>query len=533
VRKWYQRAHYVSARRRRELACSQTGSHALNASRSPACDTEGNDGFDGCDAQVLMTGTVPEFEGAAFQEIQGDDRTGLDIVAKMHMELLDYGPMAGLGRRFIREICYRTHMRDELLRVVVATVGGRPAGFVAYTPYSTTFHRSGLRRHFFRAAIETLIAVLSHPLRLWKLGRAIRVLRSRRGEIGRFDDYMGEVVCVAVRPEYLSRQATRQLGARVSETLIVTAVDFLRRCGIERMRMIVDADNRPVLMLYHQLGARFSQYEVGGEPVVEVVFDLSSGNLGRDPGVPAVWSDPVPPPVGGSSWRDYWESIGERRKVFDAEARHYVRRLIAAVAPDRRSRVLDFGCGFGYAARHLAPHVGEVALWDASMSVRRRARLRTAALSNVAYIDLSAAETDPAHAFDLIMVHSVVQYMELSELQSWLVRWRRMLAPGGRLVISDLIQPRTSLVQDLLGYMRFSLANGYFLEAMGQGLREIPGYSRARLNRPLLALTVDHLDALARATGWNAEFLSANLSHRRNRKSAVLTPSSVDPTDLT
>lgn len=469
-----------------------------------------------------MTASVREIDGAAFHEILSDDREGLDVVAELHMELLDYGPMAGLGKRFVREMCYQAHMHDELLRVVVAKVDGRPAGFIAYTPYSTTFHRSGLKRHLVRAGIETLIAIISRPRRLWKLWRALRVVRSRRDENERFDDSMGEVVCVAVRPEYLGRQVTRQLGARISETLILTAVDFLRRCGIKRMRMIVDADNRAVQMLYHLLGARFMQYELGGEPVVEVMFDLSDGRLGRDPNIPAIWSSAVSSSSNRHSWRDYWESVGDRGNVFDAEARHYVRELVTAVAPDPQSRVLDFGCGFGYAARYLASQVGEVALWDASMSVRHRARLRTAHLSNVAYIDLSAAGCDPANAFDLILVHSVVQYMDLSELLAWLARWQRMLAPGGRLVISDMVQTQTSVAQDLLGYLSFSIANGFFLEAMEQGLREILGYSLARSDKPLLVVTASHLDTIARAAGWNIAFLAKNLSHRRNRLSAVL-----------
>ena len=65
------------------------------------------------------------------REIDPGDRQGLEQIATLHMELLDYGPMAGLGKRFVREICYQAHMQDEMLRVVLAEVNGEPAGFVA------------------------------------------------------------------------------------------------------------------------------------------------------------------------------------------------------------------------------------------------------------------------------------------------------------------------------------------------------------------------------------------------------------------
>lgn len=471
-----------------------------------------------------MIGATRNNAQVGFQEIGADDRAGLDMVAELHMALLGYGPMAGLGGRFVREICYRAHMKDELLRVVVATVDGRAAGFVAYTPYSASFHRSGLGRHFMRAGMETAGAILSRPARLLKLARALKVLRSRRTENERIDDSMGEVVCVAVRPEYLKASVAKASGVRLSEALISHAADYLRRCGINRMRMLVDADNRPVLMLYHLLGAQFAQYELGGEPVVEVEFDLSDARFGQGPAVPEGWSAAGTRMVAEGSWSAYWESVGERRKLFEAEAFDYVSRLIAALAPGAQSRILDFGCGFGYAARFLAPKVGSVTLWDASVNVRHRAQLRTAHLSNVRYADLTTDVLDPRGEFDLITVHSVIQYMSDAELRAWIARWRQMLASGGRLVLSDLIQPRSSVLRELISYLAFSMANGFLRVALLQGIREIGGYARVRSNKPLLQITPDCLRTLASEVGLKVEILPSNLSYRRSRVSAVLRP---------
>ena len=47
------------------------------------------------------------------------------------------------------------------------------------------------------------------------------------------------------------------------------------------MRMLVQAENKAVLLLYHLLGARFEPYELGGEPQVQVWFELGEDGLKR------------------------------------------------------------------------------------------------------------------------------------------------------------------------------------------------------------------------------------------------------------
>lgn len=453
----------------------------------------------------------------------GDDRD-LDLIASLHMELLGYGPMAGLGRRFVRQICYGIHMRDELLRVVIATVDGQPAGIVAYTPFSATFHRGGLRGHFLEAGLEAMLAVMSRPARALKLVRALRVLGARRTERTRIDQSVGEVVCIAVRPQYLKSGFTRAFGSRLSEFLVVMAANYLRRCGNRRMRMLVDAENRPVLMLYHLLGARFAPYDLGGEPMVEVEFELTGDRLTADPAIPDAWSGEARPGDSATSWGSYWESVGECRNVFESEARDFVTRLGEVVALHGGTKVLDFGCGFGYAARLLAPQVSTVTIWDGSANVRSRARLRTAHLSNIVYADLAASDSDPRAAFDLITVHSVVQYMNQAEFSEWLARWRKMLTPSGCLVISDLIQAQTSSWREMLRYIQFSSVNGFLWTALMQGVREIGNYSRARSSRPLLEVTPELLVRLSIKHKWTLEILTANLSYRQDRITAVLRP---------
>lgn len=454
--------------------------------------------------------------------ISPEDDAGLATVARLHMELLGFGPLAGLGEYAVREIGYRVNMADDgLLKVALYEVDGQPAGFVAYTHHSISFHRSSLRRHWRRVAVVLALAVLREPWRVPRLLRVARVIVSRRGEVRLGADPLGEVVAIAVRREYLAPAFVRRTGIRIPEELIAHAMAYLRRAGVREMRMLVDAFNKAALLMYHRLGARMEPYRQGGEPMVHVWFALDAAA----PAAPQCWS---PHPGRGSAgpapegWRGYWESISHAR-TFRIEAADYVARLQRAVALERHWRVLDFGCGFGYVADLLATKVARLGVWDASATMRARARLNLAAHDNVEFLDLSdRARLHEAGAFDLILVHSVIQYMERQELAAWLAGWGALLAARrGRLVVSDVIVPGSDLMQDIAALIRFSARRGSLRGVLLDGARELSRYRSVRERHPLLVLTRPEIEGLARTAGLAVAFLPENLSFRPGRLTAV------------
>lgn len=473
-----------------------------------------------------MTAMPQAVTSWTLREVAADDTRGLDRIADLHMELLGFGPMAGLGRRFVRDICYAAHMEDGLLRVALVEVEGEPAGFVAYTSRSIGFHRSGLKQHWFRAGVGVALSLLRDPRRVVKLVRALKVLMSRRGETVLGEDPLGEVVCVAARKQYLTSAFVKRSGLRLSQTLIGYAQGRLTHAGTGKMRMIVDADNKPVLMLYHLMGAHFEPYEQGGEPQVHVWFDLAAPTPGD--ALPECWNAPPPSSRTAaipSTWNEYWEGMEDRQAVFRIEAADYARRVRESLRPQATTRVLDFGCGFGHTARELSPFVGSVAVWDGSSRVRQQAAMRLRDLANIEYLDLrDPGQPTVTSAYDVILVHSVVQYMSEAEFKQWLARWLRMLKPGGRLVLSDLIGPDASgLKGEVATYLKFAARNGFFWNALMAGLREVGSYAKARESRPLLTMAPPTLTQWAADAGWAVEWLPHNLSYRDSRRTAVLT----------
>ena len=205
------------------------------------------------------------------------------------------------------------------------------------------------------------------------------------------------------------------------------------------------------------------------------------------------------------------------------EAERYVATLTSALPLDSRARVLEFGCGYGFAAQALAPRVGEVSLWEPAASKEQVARTNLAGCPNARFLDLSNPQALPHDlAVDLILVNSVVQYMRPDEFLAWLPRWRGMLAPGGSVVISDIIPPDHRSWEDTTALLQFSVQEGCVLAAVGNMLGEARAYWRMQRRYPLFQIAREWLSDVGAANGLNVRFLPRNLTHFPKRVTAIL-----------
>jgi SAM-dependent methyltransferase len=223
------------------------------------------------------------------------------------------------------------------------------------------------------------------------------------------------------------------------------------------------------------------------------------------------------------SWRSFWESASSCRLNY-VEAEHFVDTLQQHVGLQPAWRVLDFGCGFGFTAGLIAPRVESVSVWDTAANMRAHARDHLAPHGNVEFLDLGTEITLPGGArFHLIVVNSVVQYMSADELAAWLVVWRDGLAPGGRLVLSDLIPRGHDVRRDIPAVLLFSLRRGTLLRTVIEGVKEWRRYRHVHSSVSLLMITPDELTQQAKELGLDTEILPVNLSSHPARVSVVLT----------
>jgi ribosomal protein S18 acetylase RimI-like enzyme len=324
------------------------------------------------------------------REVDPGCKEDLRELSRLHMKLLGHGPMAQLGEFFLRRFCYTVLIEEGLLRAALFETEGRPAGFIAYTPWSITFHRRAIRKHWLYVGFLVVVSFLRDSRLLRPFVKALRLMVSRRSEITLGSDPLGEIVAIGVLPEFRTASFVRQTGLRISEELVEYAALYFRRAGIDTMRMIVEASNRPALLFYNSLGARFEPYEQMGEPMIHARFDLERQFHVDMPDIPQLWyaSGNARNDDSNNDWQAYWDGLEDLPEFFRAEAADFVKRLDDVVSLGADARVLDFGCGFGFVADSLAPRVGRY-VFGTSADWRRQARLVTAQHQNIGFVDLS------------------------------------------------------------------------------------------------------------------------------------------------
>ena len=109
------------------------------------------------------------------------------------------------------------------------------------------------------------------------------------------------------------------------------------------------------------------------------------------------------------------------------------------------SRVLEIGCGSGLVMRSLAPEVGEYVGVDPSALAQEANRVWAAAAPAHVHLETGFADdaaTMGSGPFDLVILASTVQFFPgPSYLRDVLERVVGSCAPGGRVLLADLIDP--------------------------------------------------------------------------------------------
>ena len=104
---------------------------------------------------------------------------------------------------------------------------------------------------------------------------------------------------------------------------------------------------------------------------------------------------------------------------------------IRGYVPSTDARVLDYGCGEASSAHLLAEAAGHLSLVEAAPNVRAALAARYAGNPKISVISPGRSARLPDGSFDLIVLHSVAQYLSAPELDGLLASFRRLLKPDG------------------------------------------------------------------------------------------------------
>ena len=74
----------------------------------------------------------------------------------------------------------------------------------------------------------------------------------------------------------------------------------------------------------------------------------------------------------------------------------------------------------------------------------------------------------PTGSLDVVVMHSVAQYLTPGELHALFVLFRRLLRPDGLFILGDIIPPDVSAATDAMALLRFAGANGFLIAAIAR-----------------------------------------------------------------
>src|SRR5262249_6447965 len=150
---------------------------------------------------------------------------------------------------------------------------------------------------------------------------------------------------------------------------------------------------------------------------------------------------------------------------------------------------------------------------------------RFAGRKNIAVLSPDEVAAQPAGCLDVVVMHSVAQYLTAPELDALLVMFRRLSPPQGIVLIGDLIPPHVSAVTDALALLHFAAANGFLGAALTGLMRTLASdYWRLRSKFGLTRYEESAVVAKLAAAGFLAKRAAANIGHNQARMTFVARP---------
>jgi len=210
--------------------------------------------------------------------------------------------------------------------------------------------------------------------------------------------------------------------------------------------------------------------------------------------------------------------------------------MLRLAAPATEDRVLDVGTGRGSVALAFAPHVASVLAVDVSPAMLERADAARLA-RDIQNVHLRFGEIGSLaledRSFEIIISHDLLHY--LRDPQALLTRLRTLLAPGGRLLVDQLVGSDDAVkraTQNAIELRRDSAITGVpsvgelerMLTAAGFGIEALERYTVGReLEEWLAAAAADDATSSAVRSMLEAglEADSAGMAPRRSRDGQI------------
>lgn len=225
-------------------------------------------------------------------------------------------------------------------------------------------------------------------------------------------------------------------------------------------------------------------------------------------------------------WIDYYDSthtIYVSKLHRDVHFRVIANDILAYV-PAPNAVVLDYSCGEALSAPQVAAACGQLILAEPAPGVRGRLSARFAPNPKIVVRSLDDLAQLPNSSVDLAVVNSVAQYMTRDELDRAFALMRRLLKPGGKLVLGDILRPEVGAVTDVIALLKLAAGNGFLTDALwGLARTALSDYWQLRKRIGLQRYAETGMIAMLKTAGFAATRAPANIGYNPARMTFVAT----------
>src|SRR2546423_7644806 len=223
-------------------------------------------------------------------------------------------------------------------------------------------------------------------------------------------------------------------------------------------------------------------------------------------------------------WIDYYDSthtIYASKLHRDLHFQIIARDIIGYISsPD--SVVLDYSCGEALSAGRVAEACAKLILAEPAPGVRGRLIARFAPNTKIRVRSPDDLRHMTEKSVDLAVMNSVAQYMTADELDAAFAVIRRLLKPGGRLVLGDILRPEVGMGRDVVALLKFANAHGFLKDALyGLASTALSDYRQLRTRVGLQRYGEDEMIEKLAAAGFAASRAHLNIGHNPWRMTFV------------
>ena len=225
--------------------------------------------------------------------------------------------------------------------------------------------------------------------------------------------------------------------------------------------------------------------------------------------------------MASSDWVEFWDNENSIYVNAHHAAAHF-RRIaedIRRYAPEDGSGVmLDYGCGEALSAGLVAEKVTRLILCEPAPNVRSMVAGRYAGNPKIVVRKPEGIMAMAAESIDVIVMHSVAQYVSPQELDTLFRRFRKLLKPGGLLVLGDVIPRKVSALTDAVALLRFGSQEGFYWPALRGLIRtRFSNYWKLRKTLGLERYDEGEITAKLETAEFTVQRSRSNIGHNAKR----------------